>query len=89
VGDIDHGQPQILAHLRRGESHAVGRDHRVEHVADELDNFIIDLRHGTAALTKDRVAVLDNFEDHGELEKSLAKQIPKVQNSVSDPKKND
>jgi hypothetical protein len=29
-------------------------------------------------LTKDWVAVLDNFANHGELPESLAKQIPKV-----------
>jgi hypothetical protein len=29
-------------------------------------------------LTKDRVAVLDDFANHGEVPESLAKQIPKV-----------
>ena len=83
VGHIDHRQPQILAHLRSGQTHAVRIHHRVEHVGDQLDDRIIHLCDGPAALTKDWMTVLDDFANHGNVSGCLSNESAKVKHEKS------
>ena len=78
VGDIDDRKAQILTDLGSGQAHAIRTHHRIEHVGDELDDRVIDLRDRSAALTKDGVTVLDDFANHGEVRRCLANETGKV-----------
>lgn len=65
VGDINDGEAEGDSDLRGGEADALGSHHCFEHMVDQLGDFGGHFGDRPAALAEDRVAVLDDIEDHG------------------------
>jgi hypothetical protein len=65
MGDINDGEADGHPNLRGGKAHAIGIDHGIEHVAYQVDQFLIHLGDLAATLAENGMAVLDNFENHG------------------------
>ena len=53
------------AHLRRGEPHAVGGVHRLEHVLDQGADGVVHLRHGPGLLLQDGIGPDEDLANHG------------------------
>ncbi len=53
-GDVDDGDAASDADLRRGEADAVGGVHGLEHVVDELLQFVVEDSHGLGGLFENR-----------------------------------
>ena len=65
--DIDNRNAAPNADLRRGQPDAMGLVHRLEHIFDELLQFLVEDRHLFRRLLENSVAVLYDGIDHQRL----------------------
>src|SRR5690606_10221547 len=66
LGDLQgHEEAQRAADLRRGQSDAVGRVHRLDHVGGEALELLVEARHRAGAAPQYRVAVEHDGVDQG------------------------
>src|SRR6202041_825402 len=64
VGDVNYGEAQTDADLRRGESDAGGGVHGFEHIRDEFLQVVVEFFHALAGGFEDRVAEFHNRMNH-------------------------
>src|SRR6266850_4948030 len=63
AGYIDHGQAQVQADLRGGESDALGSVHGGEHIFGQLLEFGVEFLYGRGGFLEDGVSIFDNGID--------------------------
>lgn len=64
MGDINDRKPQVAPDLRCGQAYTVRVGHCFEHISYERQEAVVDGLDGTALLTKDGIAVLDDGKRH-------------------------
>jgi hypothetical protein len=62
--DVNHGDAERHADLRRGQAHTAGGVHRLEHVIDEQLQFAVENGDFVGRLLKDWISELYNGIDH-------------------------
>src|SRR5439155_11298337 len=62
--NIKHSKLQIFTYLLRRQAHAVRCVHCLDHVRSQLANSIIDLLDPSTLCPQNRVAVLQDWQDH-------------------------
>src|SRR5215469_896774 len=62
--EIDHCDALRHGDLRRGQADALRRVHGLEHVSDELAQFVVEFGDGFARLRENRLGVFDDLQNH-------------------------